>query len=54
MDKTGREIALRENLKSLFAHVTNTVTIHMKGGMNETLELEEMSGPKMKVLDSSV
>ena len=54
MDKTGREIVLRENLKSSFAHVTNTVTIHMKRGTNETLALEEMSGPTTTILDPSV
>ena len=45
---------MRENLKSFFAHVTDTVTIHMKGGTNETLALEEMPGPTMTILDSSV
>ena len=34
MYKTGTEIVLRENLKFFFAHVTNSVTIHMKGDTN--------------------
>ena len=36
MDKTGREIILRENLKSFFVHMTNIVVVHKKEGVDQT------------------
>lgn len=52
MNKTGKEIVLRENSKSFFVHVANVI-VHRREMWTRHLQRGEISALKIEILNSS-